>query len=531
VPQVFDTVIAGATIYAGDTAPIVGDVGIRGGSIAAVEPRLVDAAAREIVDGDGLWLCPGFIDLHAHSALEPFSNPSMVAKVSQGFTTEVLHPDGLAPAPVKKANRCDRRAYLRGLEGTGPADWTWESFDEYLDALQIAGSATNLVPSVGHNAVRDAVMGPGKRRPARADLRAMKDLVRQGFESGARALSFGLIYLPGVYSTTDELIELAKEAARFELPLVPHVRNEGTEVLSAHNEMIEVARLSGAPLHISHLKVIGIEELVEPVLGAVQAAAENQAITFDQYPYGAGSTVLTAVLPPWALEGGPHSILRRLSEKAELTRIRNDVSQGIPGWENVFQACGAHGITIAHAAASCEQALGQSLADLGDRWGLCPLDAALHLLRKTELDVTMITQYASEDIVRRIYQHDLALVGSDGIFGLHPHPRLFGTAGRVLGRYAIRERLVSPQNAIARLTWRAADLLRLADRGRIREGLRADLVLLDPREFIDMATYADPVIPCAGVRRTYVAGRPVWVDGAATGELPGEVVRDSAQCL
>jgi N-acyl-D-amino-acid deacylase len=332
--------------------------------------------------------------------------------------------------------------------------------------------------------------------------------------------------MPGAFSQTEELVELAEEAAPFGAPLVPHVRNEAGGVLEAVGEMVEVARRSGATLHLSHLKVVGNPDLVEPLLELLDRARTDIDITFDQYPYGAGSTVLSTLLPPWAQEGGPSDTLVRLADPDQRAAMQRDIERGLPGWENVYKACGVEGIVVAHAANQRAEDIGKTLAEIGEERGCDPFVAAMDLLRETGLDVTMIDHYATEETVRTIFRHPLHLVGSDGIFGDRPHPRLYGTAARVLGRYALKERLIPVEEAVARLTARAADRIGLADRGRIREGLRADVVLLDPARFIDTATYNDPKRIPEGISRVLVVGRTVWADGASTGVLPGNVLRE-----
>ena len=519
-----DLLIKGALVFTGDDPALRADVGVADGRISAVEPRLPTQTSEEVLDAAGLMLCPGFIDMHAHTALESFRDPRLEPKVAQGFTTELINPDGLAPAPVSQERLKARRDYLRPLEGPGPERWTWSTFPEYLDALADTRPANTLVPSIGHNAVRDFVMGGANRRPDREELLRMREEVRLGLEAGARTFSFGLIYMPGAFSQTEELVELAEEAAPFGAPLVPHVRNEADGVLEAVGEIVEVARRSGAPLHLSHLKVIGNPELVEPLLELLERAHID--ITFDQYPYGAGSTVLSALLPPWAQEGDPSDTLIRLADQHQREAMQRDIERGLPGWENVYRACGAEGIVVTHAANQRAEDIGKTLAEIGQERGCDPFVATMDLLEETDLDVTMIDHYATEETVRAIFRHPLHLVGSDGIFGDRPHPRLYGTAARVLGRYALKERLIPVEEAVARLTVRAADRIGLTDRGRIRAGLRADIVLLDPARFIDTATYNDPKQVPEGIGRVFVGGRTVWADGASTGVLPGNVLRE-----
>jgi N-acyl-D-amino-acid deacylase len=520
----FDLVIRGADVFPGEGPSQRADVGVSGDRIAAVEASL-DGQANEEIDAAGMMLCPGFIDMHAHSALHSHVDPLLTPKIAQGFTTELINPDGLPPAPVERARWAERQSYLRGLEGTGPAEWPWSTFDEYLEWLEGTQPATTLVPSIGHNSVRDFVMGGAKRAPTADELAAMRREVRIGLEAGARTLSFGMIYLPGAYAETDELVALAEVAAPFGAPLVPHVRNEGQEVLTAIGEFIEVSRRSGAPLHLSHLKCLSDEALLDPLLELLDGASADISLSFDQYPYGAGSTILSALLPAWAQEGGASSTLERLGQASERGRMAHDMQHGVPGWENTFATLGPTNIVIANAAPPNESAVGKDLTVIAQERGVDEIEAVFALLTESELDVTMIEHYASDPAVRKVAKHRLHLVGSDGIFGAKPHPRLYGSAPRFLGRFAIRDGLVPVEEAVARLTARAADRLALDDRGRIEPGKRADLVLLDPTRYVDEGTYDDPISTPDGVLGVWVAGQAAWKDGQATGARAGGVVR------
>jgi N-acyl-D-amino-acid deacylase len=510
----FDLLVRGATVYPGEGPPIEADVGVRGGLIEAVG-SLGGADAAEAVDGTGAMLCPGFIDLHAHSALASFEDPLLAPKILQGFTTDVINPDGLAPAPVGPGRQEARREYLRALEGEGPPAWSWTTFAGYLDALAETRPALTLVPSIAHGAVRELVVGGDAVAPSPAQLAEMRHEVRLGLEAGARMLSFGLVYIPGAYAETEELVALAEEAAAFEAPLVPHVRNEAAGLLDATREMIDVARRAGAPLHISHLKAVAYDELIEPLLELVDAAAEELDVTFDQYPYSAGSTLLASLLPGWAQAGGAPATLERVADQTMRREIERDIRDGLPGWENLLGTLGPERIVV----------LGRSLAEIGEEAGTDAVDTLCDLLLDSNLGAPMILHYSTDEAVRTIAAHRLQLVGSDGIFGELPHPRLYGTAPRFLGRFAIREHLIPVEEAVARLTSRAAARLGLTDRGRIEPGLRADLVLLDPELYIDTATYEDPKQSPPGVRGVWVAGEAVVRDGAVTGARPGGVAR------
>lgn len=523
-----DLVVRGAEVDDGTGTPRIADVAVTGGRITAVAPSLPVDGCGETIDGTGLLLCPGFIDMHAHSALRPFTDPLLTPKIGQGFTTEVICPDGLGPAPVAAAGVAERRRYLVALEGRGPRDWSWESQGEFLDCLAEQHPATNMVSCVAHSAVRDVVLGGDNRRPDQAETDAMRDAVRAGFDAGARGLSFGLIYAPGLYADTRELTALAEVAAHYGEPLIPHVRNESAGVLDSIREFIGICERTGAALHVSHLKLVGVPHLLADLVDLMTYAADRIDLSFDHYPYGAGSTLLSALLPPWALDGGPSALMHRLHDNGLILRMMRDMSSGLPGWENLFAACGPANITITDSPAPCHGAVGRSIAELARETGQEPEAVVLGMLRDTELAAGMIDHYASESTVRSLFAVPNGLVGSDGIFNEHPHPRLYGTAPRVLGRY-VRDGVVSRGEAIARLTWRAADRLGLADRGRIADGQRADLVLLDPDEFIDTATYDDPGRIPPGIHRVFVGGTTVIHGGTHTGARVGHITRTTRQ--
>ena len=488
------------------------DVAVVGGRIAAVgELGAVEAA--EVVEGAGAWLCPGFIDLHAHSALAAWDDPLLTPKLLQGFTTEVICPDGLAPAPVAPDRRDARRAYLRALEGEGPAEWTWTTFAEYLDALDATRPALSLVPSIGHGSARDFVLGDGDVQPSAEQLRAMRREIRLGLEAGARMLSFGLVYIPGAYARTDELAAVAEEAAAFGAPLVPHVRNEGAGVLEAVGELIDVARRAGAPLHLSHLKSMA------PRSGRAAARADRRGERRprrDLRPVPVRRRRDPAREPAAGLGAGGR---RRGDPRAcRRPRQRGRGSRATsPRACPAGRTCSAPSARSGSRSAAAAHRARRAAAPRSTRSATCSSS------RSSRCRWCSTTR--TEEAVRQIARHRLQLVGSDGIFGDHPHPRLYGTAPRFLGRFAIREGLLPAEEAVARLTARAADRLGLTDRGRIEPGKRADLVLLDPERYVDTATYEDPKRQPRRRARRVGRRRAVVRDGQPTGARPGGVVR------
>ena len=502
------------------------DVAVDHGTISAVSRNLPVSSSGNSIDGSGRLLLPGFIDLHAHSALRAFDDPLLGAKVGQGFTTELICPDGLGPAPISDDCRESRRLYLNGLEPSKRAPWNWRSFAQYLSSLAEAKASINTVSCVPHSAVREVVMGPTNRQPDRSEIAAMRDLVTEAFEDGCRALSFGLIYAPGLYADTEELIQLAEVAAKYDAPLVPHVRNESKDIIESMREFIHVARKTGAPLHISHLKLVGFPELLTDLLDVLTREANDIKLTVDQYPYGAGSTILSALLPPYANETGPTGLLERLRDQSERDRMARDMDRGIPGWENLFGACGAENIVVTQASGKRTDDVGKTIDRISKEQGVEPQFAIMDILADTRMNSAMIDHYSSEKTVRDIFIASESMVGSDGVFNPHPHPRLYGTAAKVLGRFAIRENLISIPEAAARLSTRPAALLGLDDRGAIESGKRADLVLLDPGAFVDTATYDEPHQNPTGIDFVMVGGTKVWENGAHTGLRPGTVTRN-----
>lgn len=477
---------------ADETGVRTADVAVENGVITAVAPCLPVESARERVAGTGLLLMPGFIDLHAHSALRPFDDPLLAAKVGQGFTTELICPDGLGPAPLTDATRAGREQYLQGLEPSVAAHWDWQGMDQFLAAVGAARPSASIVSCVPHSAVRECVMGAANRKPDAREMTAMRDLVESSLAAGCRAVSFGMIYAPGLYADTEELIGIAEAAAKFDVPLVPHVRNEAAGIIDSIAEFVRVAELTGAALHVSHVKLVGVPHLLAQLIDLLSSAQKRIRLTFDQYPYGAGSTILSVLLPPYAFDGGPAAVLERVRDKGERDRMARDMHAGLPNWENLFAACGPENIIVTQAAAPRDGDVGKTVAQIAEETDADPAFVVMDLLSDTGLDVAMIDHYSEEEVVKEIFVRSGALVGSDGVFNPHPHPRLYGTAPKVLGRFALRDKMITVPEAVTRLSAGPARLLGLDDRGVIAEGRRADLVLLDPARYVDNATYEQP---------------------------------------
>ena len=523
-----DLLLRNATLYPGDAEPRPGDVAIDDGVIVAVGVHLRPNAARTI-DLRGLALAPGFVDMHAHSALRSFEDPLLTPKLLQGFTTELINPDGMGPAPVTTERLADRMAQLALSEGSGPPAWPWRSISEYLDHLEETRPSITLCPFVPHGAVRDTVLGGAQRAPTPDELLSMTREVAKGMEAGAWGISFGLVYTPGAYGDRDEVVAVSTEAARYGGLLSAHIRGESHNLLNAVEEMIDVSRRSGAPVHLSHLKVLGRRNAwkLEPLLNLIDGAiAEGVDITFDQYPYGAGVTLLSALLPPWAHDGGITGLKARLRDRSTADRLIRALGDPDAGPESFYYQCGPEGIVVTDCGPDGpENIIGRTLAGIASDRNVEPERVVIDLLLETGMSALVILDYADESVVKEIARHPAMLVGSDAVFAARPHPRLWGTAPRFLGRYAIREAIVNVREAVARLSYRSARRVGLNDRGEITKGLRADLVVFDPDTVIDKATYDEPDRAPAGVEWVIVGGEVAVDPDGPTGVRNGQVSR------
>lgn len=512
------------------------DVGIVQGQIATLtparaRPTLPQPEAAQVLDADDAIVAPGFIDMHSHSDLQVFVDPHLPPKLSQGVTTELLGQDGLSAAPVNPDAIAERRRGLAGLDGDPPIAWTWSGFDEYLQALERARPTANLAALVPHGGVRECVMGLVEATPTAAQLERMCSLLDESMAAGALGMSTGLAYTPCRYADFDELVALYHVVARRGGILVAHVRNEADQVLTAVDEMIRIGQLTGVPVHISHLKIVGRENwrLAEQLLTLFDNARRDGIdVTFDMYPYTAGSTVLSVCLPAWAHAGGSEALIERLRTPATRARMRREIEEGIEGWENLAHACGWEGIYIASVGSQNNQeVLGKSLQELGAQQGQHPFDAMCDLLVDERLHVTMIDYYGSEEVLQIFLRHPLATIGSDGIFGARPHPRLYGTFPRILGRYGRELGMLTLEEAVRKMTSAPAARLGLVGRGLIRVGASADLVIFDPATIGDTATFEQPMNTSSGIRYVLVNGALACAAGQPTGQRAGQVLRSA----
>ena len=523
----FDILIRGGRVYDGAGNPWTKlDVGIAGGKIERLG-RLGDVQGKLEVDARGLAVAPGFLDAHAHSDLLCTEPETHKIKALQGVTSEVIGQDGISVAPVSEETKQSWRDQQRGLNGD-IGHWPWSSVEEYLRFLEGSNLVGNIAYLVPHGPVRTLAMGFEGRQATAREMQRMREIVEEGMRQGALGISTGLIYPPNVFSDREELVEICKGAAAYDGCFMVHIRNESNRSLEALDEVIDVARRSGVRLHVSHFKVAGKvnRDKFEPALEKLNVGREEGIeITFDQYPYTAGSTMLSSILPPWVHSGGTQEMLERLVNPEEREKIKRDFKEN-EGYENWVLSCGWENVVITSVSSEDNRATeGKDMTQVAEMRGADPADAALDLLTEEEAAVTMVVHWGDEEDVVHGMRHPLQTVGSDGIFGGKPHPRLYGTFPRVLGRYAREEKAITLEQAIRQMTGATAQLLRLEDRGLVRKGCWADVVILDAGEISDQSTYEEPLREPAGIRHVVVNGQITVRDGAYTGVTAGQVLR------
>lgn len=505
------------------------DVAVAGGKIVQVA-HSIEAEAKEVIDADGLIVAPGFIDMHTHSDLRVFKHPEEDAKLMQGITTALLGQDGLSVAPLDDANKGPMMRRVSGLLGTYLTEWPWNSMAEYLAAINAVQPATNSLMLVPHGAVRAMALGWENRPATPVELERMKAILAQAMEEGGVGFSTGLIYPPGMYADRTELVELCKVTAGYGGFFVVHMRNEADYVLDSIREVTGICLEAGCPLHISHLKVAGRRNWgrAGEVLALLdEARAQGLEVTFDQYPYIAGSTMLDAVIPPRFHTGGTTKLLENLKDPAFREEIRQ-VQENIKPerWENWVDTCGWENVMVNAVQTEKNRfAEGKSVAEIAAETGKTPLDAVCDLLIEEDDAVTMTIFYGSEDDVKEIMQSEYMTLCSDGIVGGRPHPRVYGTCARFLGKYVREEKVLSLPQAVKRMTSLPAQRLGLQDRGLIREGMVADITIFDAEAVREKGTFAEPNRYPEGIAHVLVAGRVALEKGKLTGVRAGRALR------
>ena len=531
----FDIVITNGHIIDGTGSPwYSGDVGIRGGKISAIG-NLAQSPRKRTIDARNQVVAPGFIDMLGQSELTIMVDPRLPSKIFQGITTEITGEGGSA-APLNdaivKADRVEYEHYKITPQ--------WRTLSQYFALLEKQGIGINLATYVGATQVRRMVLGDADVQPSPAQLSEMKLLVTQAMKDGAVGVSTSLEYAPAPYAKTDEIIALASEASKFGGVYATHMRDESNSVLQAIDEALRIGREAHIPVEIWHIKVAGKANwgrMPDVVAKINRARAEGMDITADTYAYTAWFNSFSAFIPPWAHDGGDEKLIERLKDPATRARIRHDMMTPSNDWDNEWQEInGPEDILIGVVENPKLLPLeGKRLSEVAKMWGKDPIDALCDLLIEDRAATGVAVFGMSEpDVVLALQQPWVALdndssgAAPDGILGQeHPHPRAYGTFPRVLRKYVREEKKLSLEDAIRKFSALPAQRMRLTDRGVLKAGMWADVVIFDPATIRDLSTYDNPNQLAQGMDYVLVNGSPVIAEGKMTGALPGKVLRGS----
>lgn len=536
----FDLVIRNARIVDGTGNPYyLAHMAISQGRIVKIDRRVDPGGAEKIIDAEGMVACPGFFDTHSHDDAYLIAKPNCDDKVLQGVTTEVIGNCGYSLAPLSDEHHADLRNILRIIGGDHMPEHVWgmRSFADYLAELERVKPGMNVVPLVGHAAIRIAVMGMEQRDPTETELGEMKRLTAKAMEEGAFGLSAGLIYVPANYAKTKEIIELVRIVGQYHGLYTTHLRSEGDDVMQAIDEALSIGQAGGVPVVISHHKVLGRDNWgrsVKTLQKFEEARAGGQEVVCDQYPYTAGSTYLAALLPPSIQAGGYEAYCEKLKAPNLRRVVVNQIENENRGqWENMIKAAGFEGVVISIAQKHREY-IGKSIAEIAKFEGKDPYDVFFDLLVEEGEGVGVILHYMDEQDVQRILKSPLAMVGTDGFpdFGESKvHPRQTGTFPKILSRYVREKGLISLEEAIRKMTSLPAQTFRIKKRGLHKEGFDADIVIFDPDTVLDRATFDDPRQKPEGIVWVLINGEVAVEEGRVTGEARGKVLRYRNQCF
>ena len=529
----FDVVIVNGHIVDGSGSPwYSGQVGIRAGHIAAIG-NLESTPRKQTIDAAGKVVAPGFIDMLGQSELTMLVDPRLPSKIYQGITTEITG-EGNSAAPVNAAMIASDRAGYEHLKIT--PDWT--TFREYFARLERQGMGINLASYVGATSVRRMVLGDADVQPNREQLQAMQTLVGQAMQDGAVGLSTALQYAPAPYAKTDELIALASEAGKYGGVYATHMRSEGDAVLESIDEAVRIGKEGHLPVEIWHLKAAGkanwgrMPQIVERIQAARAAGVDISANT---YAYTAWFNTFSAFIPPWAHDGGDEKLIERLKDPGTRARIRKDMLNPKGDWDNEWQEIpGPEAIQIAVVQnPELVQFQGKRLSEVAAQWKEDPIDALCDILIKDKAFTEVAVFGMDEpDVALALKQpwvsidNDSQGTSPEGLLGKeHPHPRAYGTFPRILRKYVREEHALTLEDAIRKFTALPAQRMRLTDRGVLKQGMWADVVIFDPATIRDLATFEQPNQLSQGMEYVLVNAVPVIADGKMTGALPGKVLR------
>lgn len=529
IERMLDLVIKGGRIVDGTGNPwFLGDVGIKDGIITHIGQ--IDNESKEVIYAKDKIVSPGFIDGHSHADLLLLNHPHNDIKLQQGVTTEVVGNCGLAPAPFVSKYANLLKEYIEPVIGHTSWSWPWESVGDYIKTIVKTGISENVSTYVAHGALRIAVMGFDNRPPTRQEMQRMKGFLEEGLRNGAIGLSIGLLYSPGRYASREELAELCSVLPKYNGLLSTHIRGEGNNLIESIKEVIWVAEKSGVPLHVSHLKAAGKRNwgsVADAMQHIEDARARGLDVTCDVYPYDAGSTMLTTILPPWTLEGGVEACIEKLQKPFNRQRIKEELKEEQEDWDNLLASTGWGSVVISSASEKNKKFEGCSILEISDETGKDPCDVVLDLLIEEKGNVGIVYFHMCNDDVEYVIRSDYSLIISDSLGCYHgkPHPRTYGTFPRLLARFVRERKLLSLEQAIRKITAFPARRFKLDKRGLLLPEYHADITIFDSQKIMDTATYMEPINYPEGIHHVVVNGVKTIENGKNLYAEAGSVLR------
>jgi len=530
-----DIILKNGKIVDGTGNPwFYGDVGIKNDQIVLLGNVAVDVEATEIIDVKGKVIAPGFIDLHTHSDLAVFVNPLGEDKLQQGVTTVVFGNCGLAPAPVSDDTAQSLKVYTEPIMGKKEGDWPWHTVGEYIDQLSKLPVSHNIATYVGNGALRIAVKGFEKSPLTTKERDQVKELLAEGLEAGAMGLTFGLLYSPEAYYSTEELTDICSVLGKYHGVLSTHIRGEGNSLIPSIKEVIQIAEATGISLNISHFKAAGKNNwgvVLDEAMGLItEARNRGLDVTCDVYPYSAGSTTIVSLLPPWSMVGGVEKAIERIKNPETRRKIYAELESEQSDWDNLVYSTGWDSVIVSSIQTQKNQELvGKSIAQIATQRGQNGTDCALDLMVEEGGNIAMIFFHMSEEDVKKVLTWDKSFVISDSLYSTDgiPHPRLYGTVPRLFAKYVREDKVLSLEQAVRKVTSFPAQRLKLSKRGLLVPGYVADIVVFDPDTIQDKATYMNPRQYPEGIDMVFVAGKKTIAYGKHLGTMNGQFLKRS----
>ena len=528
----YDTIIRNGNIYDGTGGkPYLADLAIQGDKIAKIAPNIPERGKEEI-DGSNMAVTPGFINMLSWATTSLIADGRSLSDIKQGVTLEVFGEGG-SMGPLNAQMKEDEKASM----GEFKYDIDWTTLGEYLESLERRGISTNVASFIGATTLRIHEIGYENRPPTDQEMKNMRNLVRQAMEEGALGIGSSLIYAPAFYSSTEELIELCKIASDYNGMYISHLRSESNQFLEALEELITISEKAGIRAEVYHLKAGGVKNhyKMDQAIARIDAARKRGLdISTDMYTYIAGATGLDAHMPPWVQEGGYNKWVERLKDPDIRAQVKQEMTTDTDEWENLGYLAGPDGVLFAgFKNPDLRQYIGKTLKEVADELGKHYADVAMDFVMRDGSRVDVVYFLMSEENVQKQIQLPHISFGSDAgslapegdFLKYNPHPRAYGNFARLLGKYVREEKLIPLEEAVYKLSGLSADKLKIKDRGYLKKGNFADVVIFDPETIQDHATFSNPHQLATGVHHVFVNGTQVLKDGEHTGKTPGRVVR------